>query len=56
MKLGVLANTFNPSTREAECQNSQGYTEKPCFEKTKTKTKTKTKQTNKQGLVRWLSG
>ena len=55
---GVGAHAFNPSTWEAEAvdfwvqgqpglqsefQDSQGYTEKPCLEKTKTKTKTKTK-------------
>jgi hypothetical protein len=51
---GVVAHTFNPSTREAEAggvrgqpglqsefQDSQGYTEKPCLEKTKKKKKTK---------------
>jgi hypothetical protein len=47
VKLGVVAHTFNPSTREAEAggflrflrpglqselQDSQGYTEKPCLE------------------------
>jgi hypothetical protein len=55
---GVVAHAFNPSTREAEAggflssrpawsthefQDSQGYTEKPCLEKTK-----QNKQTNKQ--------
>ena len=52
-KPGVVANAFNPSTREAEAdgflrlrpawptkfQDSQGYTEKPCLEKPKQKTK-----------------
>jgi hypothetical protein len=50
---GVVAHTFNPSTREAEAgrflswgqpglqsefQDSQGYTEKPCLETTTTTT------------------
>jgi hypothetical protein len=54
----MMAHAFNPSTREAEagdfwvrgqaglqseCQDSQGYTEKPCLEKQTNK------QTNKQG-------
>ena len=47
----MVAHAFNPSTREAEAggflssrpglqnefQDSQGYTEKPCLEKTKNK-------------------
>jgi hypothetical protein len=51
MEPGVVAHAFNPSTREAEAggflssrpglqselQDSQGYTEKPCLEKTKKK-------------------
>jgi hypothetical protein len=46
--LGMVAHTFNPSTREAEAgqpglqsefQDSQGYTEKPCLEKPKKKEK-----------------
>ena len=55
VKLGVVAHTFNPSTREAEAggflrflrpglqsefQDSRGYTEKPCLETNK--------QTNKK--------
>jgi hypothetical protein len=54
---------FNPSTQEAEAggflssrqsglqsefQNSHGYTEKPCLEKTKNKTKNKKTKTKKQ--------
>jgi hypothetical protein len=57
----VVVHTFNPSTWEAEAggflvqgqsglqsefQDSQGYTEKHCLEKTTAKQKTK--QTNKQ--------
>jgi hypothetical protein len=49
---GVVAHTFNPSTREAEAggflssrpaefQDSQGYTEKLCLEKKKERKKTK---------------
>jgi hypothetical protein len=45
---GVVAHAFNPSTWEAEagrgqpglqieCQDSQGYTEKPCLKKKVTK-------------------
>jgi hypothetical protein len=47
----VVVHAFNPSTREAEFagqpglqsefQDSQGYTEKPCFEKPKEKKKKK---------------
>ena len=51
INLSVVANAFNPSTQEAEAggflssrpawstefQDSQGYTEKPCLEKTKQK-------------------
>jgi hypothetical protein len=33
---------------KSEFQDSQGYTEKPCLEKTKQKTKTKNKKQNKQ--------
>jgi hypothetical protein len=42
-----VAHTFNPSTWEAEAgefQDSQGYTEKPCLEKTKQKKRKKNKQ------------
>jgi hypothetical protein len=44
MEPGVVAHTFNPSTRDglqSECQDSQGYTEKPCLEKPKKKKKPK---------------
>jgi hypothetical protein len=60
---GVVAHTFNPSTREAgrflssrpawsksEFQDSQGYTEKPCLEKTTTK------KVERLGRERELSG
>jgi hypothetical protein len=53
---GVVVHAFNPSTREAEAirflssrpawstfQDSQGYTEKPCLEKSKKKKKKKKK-------------
>jgi hypothetical protein len=55
VKPGVVAHAFNSSTWEAEAsrflssrpawstKDRQGYTEKPCFEKTKTN-----KQTNKK--------
>jgi hypothetical protein len=57
MMLDMVAQAFNPSTREAEAggflssrpawsiefQDSQGYTEKPCLEKPK-KQKQKQKQ------------
>jgi hypothetical protein len=57
----VVAHAFNPSTREAEAggflssrpglqnefQDSQGYTEKPCLEKTKKQKQNKTKQNKK---------
>jgi hypothetical protein len=36
----VVANAFNPSTREAEADeflDNQGYTERPCLEKPKKK-------------------
>jgi hypothetical protein len=54
MGRAVVAHTFNPSTWEAEAggflsssqpglqgefQDSQGYTKKPCLEKTKNKNK-----------------
>jgi hypothetical protein len=40
---------------QSEFQDSQGYTEKPCLEKTKNKTK-QNKQTNKSSRTRphWL--
>jgi hypothetical protein len=59
----VVTLAFNPSAREAEaggflssrpawskseCQDSQGYTEKPCLEKTK---QNKTKQKKKVDLA-----
>jgi hypothetical protein len=62
MELGVVALSFNPSTREAkagaflssrpaciqsEFQDSHGYTEKPCLKKTK-----KTKQNKKQNKTK----
>ena len=57
----MVVHAFNPSTREAEAggflslqskfQDSQGYTEKPCLEKTKTKQKNKQKTPNKQELM-----
>lgn len=44
--LAVVAHSFNPRTQEAEvavtlskCQDSQGYTEKPCLETNKQKTR-----------------
>jgi hypothetical protein len=62
----VVAHNFNPSTQKAEAaaflwvrgqpglqsefQDSQGYTEKPCFEKTKTKNK-RTHAQIKTGIV-----
>jgi hypothetical protein len=61
----VVAHTFNPSTWETEAggflssrpsglqsefQDSQGYTEKNCFEK-KIKTKTKTKNTKQLSVT-----
>jgi hypothetical protein len=58
----VEAHAFNPSTWEAETggflsefQESQGYTEKPCLEKTK-KQKKKKKQKKNIVLGRWFSG
>jgi hypothetical protein len=56
---GVVVHAINPSTREAEAggflssrpaclqsefQDSQGYTEKPCFEKPKKQNKNKKTQ------------
>jgi hypothetical protein len=56
VSLGMVVHAFNPSIREAEaggflssrqpgvqseCQDSQGYTEKPCLEKPKKKKKKK---------------
>jgi hypothetical protein len=60
-KLGVVVHAFNPSTWEAEAggflssrpasqnefQDRQGYTEKPCLEKTKNQ-KPKTKKKKKR--------
>jgi hypothetical protein len=51
----VVAHAFNPSPWEAEAslvyrvtvQDSQGYTEKPCLEKSKNKTKQNKKQKTK---------
>ena len=41
---------FNPSTQADFCafQNSQGYTEKPCLEKTKKKKKNKKTEYGKE--------
>jgi hypothetical protein len=59
-KLGVVADAFNASTREAgrflssrpawstsEFQDSQSYTEKPCLEKQNKTKQNKTKNKNK---------
>ena len=49
---GVVAHTISPSTgrgrRISEFEDSQGSTEKPCLEKTKTKQKKKKKKERKK--------
>ena len=52
-----MAHTFNPSIWEAEAsefQDSQGYTEKPCLEKTKKQTKKQTTKTKTSEI--YISG
>jgi hypothetical protein len=62
----VVVHAFNPSTWEAEAggflssvlqsefQDSQGYTEKPCLEKTKKKTKKKKSFSVVRQLAWWF--
>jgi hypothetical protein len=61
----MVEHTINPSTREAEAgrflgsrptwstefQDNQGYSEKPCLEKTKKQTTKKTQQQQKEDSI-----